>query len=319
MTSCSLDALDAHEPLAGTAPYATAWIVIEQPGPWGRDALTDSRLDRALAEHLGRHKGTGVSVLLARHGDRPDRSQSASRHVWVARSMSGGLLMRHAEVESLAPLMDWDLSAIGQGSLPAFGKIVQTPVMFICTHSGRDRCCAVHGRALVSEVMARIDASARPDVWECSHIGGHRFAPVALTLPLGAVHGRLDVESALRVHEGAGRYEADLDHLRGRSSLLPPSQVAAIEVQRTYGLDDVDALDVLRVTDGVARAGRPPLSMPETVRSVELEVRHIDGRAWHASIVARALERDRLESCGKEAVPGVAWTCVALVPVVDWN
>jgi hypothetical protein len=318
VTSCSVDALDAHEPLAGTAPYATAWIVIEQPGPWGRDALTDSRLDARIAQHLGEHKGTGVSVLLARHADRPERAPSASRHVWVARSMPGGLLMRHAEVDSLEALLDWDLATIGQGSLPPFGSIVSRPVQFICTHSGRDRCCAVHGRALVQQVMAGLDAEARLDVWECSHIGGHRFAPVCLTLPLGTVHGRLDLASALAVHRLAPSGGVVLDRLRGRSSLLPPSQVAAIEVQANYAVESIDALDVLRVSGGVARSGRPPLSMPTGIRSADLEVRHVDGRAWRATVVARDLERDRMESCGKPAVPGVAWSCVSLAPTDAW-
>jgi hypothetical protein len=314
-----VDALDAGEPLAGTAPYATTWIVIEQTGPWGRDALADSRIDPAVAAHLATSKETGVSVLLARHPDRPERSQAASRNVWVARSAVGGLLMRHAEVDDLGELLGWDLTAIGQGSLPAFGTIVRTPVLFLCTHSGRDRCCAVHGRALMNSVMDRIAPESRSHVWECSHIGGHRFAPVALTLPLGAVHGRLDVESALAVQRNAAENRVLVEHLRGRSSLLPPSQVAAIEVQSRFAIDDLDALDVLRVVDGVARSGRPPLRLPERARSVDLEVRHADGRAWRATVVARQLDRERMESCGATPVPGIAWACITLEPGTAWR
>ncbi len=318
MSTCSIDALAAHEPLTGTAPYATAWIVIEQPGPWGRDALTDSHLDPAVAAHLAQHKGTGVSVLLARHPDRPERSQASSRHVWIARSAAGGLLMRHAEVDSLSELLAWDLTAIGQGSLPGFGDIVRTPVMFVCTHSGRDRCCALHGRALVTEMMQHLEPEVRREVWECSHIGGHRFAPVCLTLPAGTVHGRLDLEAAMTVHHRASVNGVVLDHFRGRSSLLPPGQVAAAEVQREYGVGDVDALDVLRVTEGTARAVRVPMSLPEGLGSIDVEVRHADGRAWRTTVVSRSLERDRLESCGKTPVPGIEWLCVGLTPTEPW-
>ena len=319
MTSCSRDALDAHEPLDGTAPYATAWIVIEQPGPWGRDALSDSHLDRRFATHLMKAKGTGVSVLLARHRDRPERAQTASRHVWVARSAPGGVLMRHAEVDSLEALLTWDLTAIGAGSLPAFGTVARTPVTFICTHSGRDRCCAVHGRALVNDLMSRLDAYQRSHVWECSHIGGHRFAPVSLTLPSGAVHGRLDVESVLRVVEGAPDGRVVLAHLRGRSALTAPLQVAATAAQRQWAVEDVDALDVLHVVDGSPRAVRPPMAPLEDDAPVVAEVRHADGRSWRAVVTPRALERERMESCGKSPVPGIRWECGDLVSVDDWR
>ena len=319
MTSCSADALDAHEPLAGTAPYATAWIVIEQPGPWGRDALADSRLDRPIAEHLAGHKGTGVSVLLARHQDRPERSGPTDRHVWIARSAAGGMRLRHGVVSSLDEVLGWDLNDIGAGRLPAFGSAVDDPVTFICTHSGRDLCCAVTGRALVTAVMDRLEPDARSNVWECSHIGGHRFAPVSLTLPSGAVHGRLDLDSALAVRRRAAENAVVLDHLRGRSSLLPPFQVAAIEVQRRMSVEDIDDLDVLRVVDGVARPVNAGGVLSEADRQVEAEVRHVDGRSWRLSLVARALERLRLESCGKEPLPGIAWSCVGVSETAGWR
>ena len=42
---CSFAADERGDPLAGTASPALGFLLIEQPGPWGRLALTDSRLD----------------------------------------------------------------------------------------------------------------------------------------------------------------------------------------------------------------------------------------------------------------------------------
>jgi hypothetical protein len=48
-------------------------------------------------------------------------------------------------------------------------------------------CCALRGRPLAAALQAR-----RPGrVWECSHTGGHRFAPIVLALPVGALYGRV--------------------------------------------------------------------------------------------------------------------------------
>jgi hypothetical protein len=320
VTTCSQDARAAHEPLPGTAPYATAWIVVEQPGAWGRDALNDSNLDPTVARHLVTAKGTGVSVILARHPDRPPRADLKGRHVWLARSYAGATLLRHAVVDSLDQLLDWDFTAIGSGQLPAFGSVRPAPMMFVCTNSGRDLCCATAGRALVGSLMNQLPVDARTDVWECSHIGGHRFAPVALSLPTGVVHGRLDLDTAMAVRRRARDGRTVLEKARGRSSLPQPLQVAVIEVQRRFDVEEIDDLDAL-VVRGVAARPTTPASVAalSAERSVEVEVRHADGRAWGATVLARALDRDRLESCGKEPVPGMTWSCVRLDTAPNWR
>ena len=62
------------------------------------------------------------------------------------------------------------------------------PALLVCTHAERDPCCGTDGRALVDALAA----AGVPDVWECSHLGGHRFAATALVLPTGYLYGHLD-------------------------------------------------------------------------------------------------------------------------------
>ncbi|OEV07469.1 sucrase ferredoxin, partial [Streptomyces nanshensis] len=52
MSTCATASRDLAEPLAGTAATARTWLLIEQPGPWGRKALTQSRLDPDLGQAL---------------------------------------------------------------------------------------------------------------------------------------------------------------------------------------------------------------------------------------------------------------------------
>ena len=71
----------------------------------------------------------------------------------------------------------------------------QAPVILVCTHGVHDACCAIRGRPVAAALAERW-----PDlVWECSHVGGDRFAPNVVLLPDGFYYGNLDPESAVRI------------------------------------------------------------------------------------------------------------------------
>lgn len=316
MTVCSLESRAASEPLSGTAPYARAWIIVESPGPWGREAVADSRLPVPVRDTLLGAKSAGVSVLLARHPDRPERAGRQELNVWVARSVAGGMLLRHGLLSDLTPLATWDMSAIGDGSLPALGSVTREPLLLVCTHGKRDRCCAVNGRALLTSLLDVATPAQRARIWECSHIGGHRFAPVTLSLPSGAVHGRLDQVAAADLLDRHETGRVVIDHLRGRSGLLAPCQSAAGAVQHLTGVDGVDELDVLRVVDDRAV---PAAGGVVEVDVAQTEVRHRDGRAWRVVVERVPLDRTRAESCGAEPVAGAAWVAREVVPVAPWQ
>lgn len=319
MTSCSIEALAVGEPLPGTAPHATGWIVLEQPGSWGRDAVSESQLDPRVAAFLADADRSGIKVLMARHPDRPSRRPDGTRHAWVARSIAGAHLLRHGILDSIDEVLTWDLEAMGAGHLPVMGSLDPRPTTFVCTHSKRDRCCALDGRALITDLLADVEPTERLRIWECSHVGGHRFAPVMLSLPSGAVHGRVDGQAAREVIDLATRHEVLVDRLRGLSGFSPAFQVAAIGVMRAEGLARDDDLDVLRIVNGRAIPVKPGAPHADVTATVAAEVRHTDGRSWRATVERVPLAEDRRESCSKEPVSGFAWECTALAATTPWS
>src|SRR4030095_3916880 len=48
-----------EEPLHGTASVVRGWVLLEQPGPWGVEAGTESRPGRELARALPRLRAHG--------------------------------------------------------------------------------------------------------------------------------------------------------------------------------------------------------------------------------------------------------------------
>ena len=316
MSICSAESAAVDEPLAGTAPFARAWIVIEVPGAWGPDAVADSDLPEPVRANLRNAKAAGVSVLLARHPDRPERAAAADTNVWVARSAAGGMLLRHARMASLLPLAEWDLRAIAAGSLPAIGSVTHQPLLLVCTHGRRDRCCAVNGRALLTGLLEVASPAQRDRIWECSHVGGHRFSPVTVSLPSGAIHGRLDVAQAANLLERLDSGRVIVDNLRGRSGFLAPCQAAAGAVRRLTGIDGDDELDVLRLLNGRAVPSSPDLV---ELNEALTEVRHHDGRAWRVEMERVPLSGPRAESCGAGPVSAAAWVARQVTPSTPWS
>jgi hypothetical protein len=314
MTECSVSAVS--EPLAATAPVAAAYVVIEQPGPWGRNAVLDSRLPVNVAEHLATAKGSGTTVLLARHADRPERAADGSRNVWLAFTAPGSVRMRHSDRVSDDELMALNFTDLAANALPAIGIRTEASPLFICTHSGRDRCCAIHGRALMGDVLKRY--SQRSRVWECSHLGGHRFAPTALSLPTGTTYGRLNLDQTLELLDATESGYIALSHFRGRSAFPAPFQAAEIAVRSHHHITHVDALDVLWVREDRAIPVQAGIAL-DTIASALAEVRHVDGRAWRVSVRQLPLPDERLESCGGEPIEGSSWVAGTVQDCNRWR
>ncbi|MGY2067311.1 sucrase ferredoxin [Blastococcus sp. SYSU DS0619] len=237
---CSVQALERGDSGIATASPVSRWLLIEQPGPWGRQALLQSRFDPRVAPLLAaRADREGVRVLLVR---RPgDRLSDSGRRWAYADSRPGqeGLWwsVRAADADLLtAP---WD-GSIGE---PAQGR-----TYLVCTHGGHDACCALRGRPLARALPAPGPA----DVWECSHLGGDRFAANVLVLPHGFYYGQVPGDGGLVV-AAHDRGQVALPWLRGRAGLTAPVQAAqhyAREELGLLGVDDLAPLGAARLPGG---------------------------------------------------------------------
>lgn len=276
---CSTLAAMLGEPLAGTASYAPTWLAVEQPGPWGREALQESHFDSDVGTELAeRVVGTGIRVVLIRRpGSHPDRHRPIPRRVYLAHTAPGRTWVERWQVSDPKELLDLDFHAAGAGIAPGIGDPVSRQLLLVCTNGRRDVCCALLGRPIAA-ALARVHGD---DVWECAHTGGHRFAPTAISLPTGYAYGRLDLPSAAQLLESA---EVRVDICRGRSTWSPAGQVAELAVRLQTGDTDPDSLTVTTAEDSPV-------------------VSHVDGRSWRVSVTERTSPDLRSASCGAAPKP----------------
>lgn len=126
------------------------------------------------------------------------------------------------------------------------------PLILVCTHANRDACCALRGRP----VAASLTRTWPDEVWECTHLNGHRFAATLLLLPDGAVYGGLDLPHAEQVITAHRAGRPVLGHLRGVTSQTKPVQAAvALVVERFGPAPLIDAMPGVeqQISDDVMR------------------------------------------------------------------
>jgi hypothetical protein len=232
--TCSARSSALGEPLLGTASRYRFWLLIEQPGPWGHDALTDSRFPPDIGAVLTRRGRTlGIRVLLIKRRDdpRPD-----SRRCFAAYTGVRERRISSFEVGDPAELLGLDLRALTGSRLAGFGDAVTGPLFLVCTHGKHDQCCARHGGPLYRAL------ASHPEAWECTHIGGDRFAGNLVCFPHGVYFGRVPPRDALAVTRGYEDGRIDLRYHRGRSCYSPAVQAAEHHLRATLGLAGIDDL-----------------------------------------------------------------------------
>lgn len=288
MSRCATVSRSLDEPVSGTAATATTWLLLEQPGPWGAKALTSSHLDPALGRALeAAADGTGVRIaLIRRPGRHADPGTPPVRQVYAAHTVPGRVWLHGATTRDPRRLLDLDFAGLGAGDDRSFGAVLGgrphqgDPLALVCTNGKRDRCCALLGRPLATELVA----SGVRGVWEVTHLGGHRFAPTVLVLPYGYAYGRAEAHTVKEALHGVQEGRVVVEGCRGCSAWERPGQAAELAVRSAAGEYRAGVLSVVR-TDATAPGW-------------EVTVRHADGRRWRVTVARGTSLPPRPESCG---------------------
>ncbi|EWC59728.1 Sucraseferredoxin family protein [Actinokineospora spheciospongiae] len=228
---CAAACVRRGDPMTATAPPVLRWLLVEQPKAWGPDPWRDCDLPAPVVAGLAeRAASVGARVLLIR---------KPGRHT--------GTPLRWAYVDSVRELTWWSTFTDPHDLLTApwpSGTPTAEPAYLVCAHGRHDTCCALRGRPVAAAL-----AATRPEAtWECSHVGGDRFAANLVALPHGFYFGQVGVDAVTGLADRfeAGRLTVPL--LRGRSTVTAPVQAAQRIARERTGEDAVHAYAPVSVT-----------------------------------------------------------------------
>lgn len=294
------------EPLPGTTTAVSRWLCLEHRGPWGRDILDGAAFGEELSARLRAHtEAAGVRLMLMHRPGRTGQEAPKST-VLLANSNPAAAWCESLTVAAPADLLDLDLSLLAGGA-PGLGSRVADPVTLVCTHGKRDVCCAVWGRPIAAAL-----AAADADVWECSHTGGHRFAPSMISLPTGYSWGRLSVEQSEHAVRELTAGRLPMAGLRGRGCWDAAGQAAELAVRDLVPDAPLNALTVTADgpdtgtgtgTETGTETGTGTGTDTGTRTGTETRiVAHADGRRWSVRVGFDTLP-ERAVSCGASPKP----------------
>jgi len=292
VSRCSEVSRLVGDQLVGSAA-ARDHIFVEAPQPWPADwrrapGYPDS-LRRTLHRLTDRPGGNVKDHLIL-----PDPAWSSPGLVrFMAYRLPGGPAARLVRHEYLAPadLIGAIAEAVlgGAGDLRPFAPYRSEPGevrdIFVCTHGSRDLCCSRFGIPIYQALRKRAEQSGgRLRVWRTSHIGGHRFAPTLIEMPVGRYWGHLDRPMIDELADRATPPANLAAAYRGRALLPPLAQPVerALFLSHGWAWDDVAIEATIDVAGHTYDAGRQPatpvdravvtLAYPDPVRHVPAQV-----------------------------------------------
>jgi hypothetical protein len=233
---------DGMESSVASAPEASrAWLLIEHPGPWPHEP-TEAVLPPPLAALVSAADALGVRVQMIR---RPGRGRIGSaRSIYAGWTQGTQPWLRHAEWTEADPgglpdpVAALDLEKLAAGSAPEFGSVVGEPVFLVCTHAQRSACCARWGGPLAQALAARYPGQ----VFQTTHVGGHRFAANLVILPHGLYYGPVGLDGAVAAIGAYQRGMVSPIGYRGRAGQPKAIQEAEHDLLAAGGSLDVAAL-----------------------------------------------------------------------------
>ena len=224
--------------MLGTATQVDVWLLLEYKPVWRAKAIEDNDLATATKGWIDRTvaaveaKGGKARVQFVR---RPELDTPLTT-LFVAESGA----LRRFQGEGYAEIQHLDIDTAPMDE-------VGEAQYFVCTNGQRDLCCARYGLPVYAELRARVGERA----WQTTHLGGHRFAPNVLTLPQGAIYGRVFAEDVAEFTTLIEDGELSKRHLRGRSAYPPEAQVAETLLDGTLASVEGGAV-TFQTADGLA-------------------------------------------------------------------
>lgn len=233
---CAAESVLRGENLLGTATESACYLLVEHDGAWPTNRAKILEPDgigcqlRAALEGFVIKCPEDVHILLIR-----GRCRSSTRKVYLVRSNRGDSCGGYWELDPASEITTEQL-------VSAYESPTAIPeILLICTHGKKDKCCAKFGYPVFDRMRAELQGV---EVYQCSHVGGDRFAANVIWLPYGIYLGHVHAELEYVITKIRER-KIPLDHYRGVAHLPSAAQFLEGFSRKKNLFDELCAIELM--------------------------------------------------------------------------
>ncbi len=214
--TCFDNSLQASEKIFGTAPNVNFWILIEYKDFWEEKAFNNCDIDievkNVIRDLAGQYPKSRIQLIRNKH--------SSKDHIrlYIAVTKETEKKVYEFRVISYQDILNIDFDRdLSEENLKS------NPLLLVCTHGSHDKCCGEKGLELFNN-LSKYEKDF--EVWQTTHLGGHRFAANILLLPDGIYYGRINKENYVKIRDSYFDSKLETGFLRGRCFYHPDVQAA---------------------------------------------------------------------------------------------
>lgn len=235
---CAQESVNRREGFLGTTTHYNCYLLVEYHGSWSCDVsnlLENSRVSESAKKHILAFMDwcpEDVKFLFIKR----DNNKAGPFKLFLTKALNGKCGVREFDFDDYADIAKIDLNLAYENILNEGGE-QKKDILVVCTHGKRDKCCAKYGYPIYKRLSSALtEPSGRFSVWECSHVGGDRFAANAIWLPHGYGFGHCQNATEVLLSK-IKENKISLEHFRGASTIPDAAQYLEGVIREENGLE----------------------------------------------------------------------------------
>lgn len=227
---CAKSSLENKDGLIGTASGFNKLLLIEYNETFEDKAFVNSNIDELVKQKIQEEfiVNSDTRLLLIKR-DNPKNINKIN--VFAIYNDYNNLSINHFMINAYSEFLEMDLEEI-------FKKNNYSDSFYlVCTNGKKDKCCGKFGMKIYKDLISK-----NADVWQCTHVGGDRFAPNIIAIPSLINYGHVENEDLQEIIDCTNKKEVYLKKYRGSSSLSLYNQAAEGFIRERYNIKDFKIL-----------------------------------------------------------------------------
>jgi hypothetical protein len=272
---CSISSSARNESLSATAPYVKNFLLIEYPRPWANNAVIDALIPEQVKNYLfGQIKNNVYQkILLIKKDNKP----VSNFKIFAINNTENSASVNKVIVEEYKDILDLNFNDLFNSSNS------NESIYLVCTNGKKDKCCSKFGIPTYQKL-----STLSENVWQCTHVGGDRFASNVIHLPYSHVYGHCNVDKVSALLKFSSENKIFGECYRGKSCYRKVEQAAEIFLRKFLNYYSFEGMTLIEDFENEHIINKVRFRVEEDVFDVSVEIKKSENN-YYLTCNAQAL------------------------------